>query len=399
MPSLQSMLNIRVDNVGVALLIILACFPIMPIDSLVDSGVRVWATRLSYVIAVIIAITSLRRFPVSTACALAYGGVILVSAVINDTGISEAIAIIYPMVGLSILMEWGVCNRGASFISILENIFFIMLLITLLLYPVSSELFGEGIYLIGGENHIILPTLAASSLSQIRYSIGKCSKRHAVFSYFVCSALTLLNFSGGGIVAWAIYSSLLVLLNLQSEAGRIVTLVKMLVVYVVSWWGLIVARIQNYFSWIIESVLGKSITLTHRTEIWDQVLDRLTDNYILGFGPQDTTNLFTITGNYDSGQAYSLTLSSHNFLLQTIYTGGIASTVPLIALFIVASKRLGSINTPVMRNALVCWIAGILTMMLVEATGVIQLVFPLSIACMVPFISNECVSEYNVTSV
>lgn len=393
---IQSILNVRIENVAITFLIIFACFPIIPINILVDSDIRIWATRISYIVAIILALVSLRRFPVSAVCAFVYGSIIIFSAYLNRTNISEAIAITYPMVGLSLLMEWGICNKGTNYLIIVERIFYFAIVLTFILYPFSNILFGEGDFLIGGENHIILPTLAASALSLIRYSLQKCSKRHVVVNYVICTALTLVNFSGGGVVAWLVYSILFLLLSSQKKFEHVFTLAKMSLMYVLAWWGVVILRIQNFFSWFIEDILGKSLTLTHRTEIWDQVLSRLQGNYVFGFGPQETTNLFTINGNYDSGQSYSLTLSSHNCLLQTIYTGGIISIIPLAILLIISSRRLLSVNSKLTRNAIVCWIAGIFAMMLVEATGVIQIIFPLSIACAIPILVEKSNSDNRV---
>lgn len=121
------------------------------------------------------------------------------------------------------------------------------------------------------------------------------------------------------------------------------------------------------------------MTLTHRTDIWDLVIRNLENHYLLGHGLQETGNLFTISGQYKSGQNYTLTLSSHNFILQTIYTGGLLSLVPLAVCIAISSFRLRRVENQVLKAALVSWVVGISIVMLVEAVGVVHLLFPISV--------------------
>lgn len=50
---------------------------------------------------------------------------------------------------------------------------------------------------------------------------------------------------------------------------------------------LVVFRIQNNFQWFIENILNKSVTFTGRTNIWDNCLFFIKNNFILGLGVQE----------------------------------------------------------------------------------------------------------------
>ena len=253
------------------------------------------------------------------------------------------------------------------------------MLIALILFPVSDALFGEGNYFIGGENRIVFTIMAAFTMTVVRFALNLCSKTYVVCAFAICSALIALNFSGGSIVGWAVYTILLLTLVYFKELNSSFSILKTYTAYVLLWIGLVFFRIQTRFSFLIENILGKSLTLTHRTDLWDVAIRSFDNHYLFGHGLQQTGNLFTISGQYESGQNYTLTQSSHNFILQTIYTGGILSLVPLAACIAIGSFRLNKVRNSVIRAAMVSWIIGISVVMLVEAVGVVHLFFPLSV--------------------
>lgn len=377
---IEKLLNARIRDIAIVVIIIFACFPIAPISILNDSVIRVWATRGSYAVILIYSIVNFRHIPVSTVCSVVYGIVLLMSAATNHTDKMEAFAVIYPLIGVTLLVECGISKFKADFVVILQRVLFYEVLITLILFPVSDDLFGEGNFFIGGENRIVFTTMAAFTMTVIRFAFNRCSTKYVVRASVICSLLTVLNFSGGSVVGWAVYAALLLMLIYFKRLNSFISLIKAYTAYILLWVGLVLFRIQNHFSYLIETVLGKSMTLTHRTDVWDLVLRNLDGHYLLGYGLQGTDNLFTISGQYGSGKNYTLTLSSHNFILQTIYTGGTLSLVPLAACIAISSFRLTKLEDPLLRAAMVSWVIGISIVMLVEAVGVVHLLFPLSVA-------------------
>ena len=376
---IKKILNVRIRDIVLAIIIIFACSPVVSISLFDDSIIRVWVTRVSYAVVLIYSIVTIRHVPISTVCSIAYGIMLLISSTINQTNLVEALSVVYPLIGITLLVECGISKFKGDFIVLLQRILFYEVLITLILFPVSDELFGDGTYFIGGENRIVFPTIAAFTLTIVRYSLNRCSKIYVGFTYVICTVLTVLNFSGGSIVGWVADSTILLLLIDIRKLSDFLTILKSYVAYVLLWVGLVLFRIQSHFSYLIEVVLGKSLTLTRRTDIWDLVIRNLDGHYLFGYGPQQTVNLFTISGQYESGKNYTLTLSSHNFLLQTIYTGGILSLVPLAACIAISSFRLSKIDDTILKASMVSWIVGISVVMLVEAVGVAHLLFPLGV--------------------
>lgn len=376
---IKKLLDVRIRDIAIVVIMLFACLPVAPISIFGDGVIRVWATRISYVVILIYSIMNIRHVPVSTVCSVVYGIILLISAAANHTDMMEVFAVIYPLVGITLLIECGISKYKVDFVIILQRVLFYEVLTTLVLFPVSGSLFGEGNYFIGGENRIIFPTMAAFTMTVARFALNRCSKTYVICAFVICSLLTVLNFSGGSVVGWAVYAILLMALVKFNTLSSSVTILKAYAAYILLWVGLVIFRIQTHFSYLIENVLGKSLTLTHRTDVWDLVIRDLENHYLLGHGLQETGNLFTISGQYESGQRYTLTLSSHNFILQTIYTGGVLSLVPLAVCIAISSFRLSRVENRVLKAAMVGWIVGMSVVMLVEAVGVVHLLFPLSV--------------------
>ncbi len=376
---MKKLLNTRIRDIVIVAVMLFACLPVVPVSIFNDGAIRVWATRISYVVIMIYSIMNIRHVPVSTVCSVVYGIILLISTLANHTDMMEAFAVIYPLVGITLLMECGISTIKADFIILFQRVLFYEVLLTLVLFPASDKLFGEGVFLIGGENRIIFPTMTAFTMTVVRFALNRCSKSYVMCAFVICSLLTVLNFSGGSVIGWSCYAILIIALIKFRQLSNSISILKAYIAYVLLWVGLVFFRIQTFFSYLIENILGKSLTLTHRTDIWDLVIRNLENHYLLGHGLQETGNLFTISGQYKSGQNYTLTLSSHNFILQTIYTGGLLSLVPLAVCIAISSLRLRRVENRVLKAALVSWVVGISIVMLVEAVGVVHLLFPISV--------------------
>lgn len=88
--------------------------------------------------------------------------------------------------------------------------------------------------------------------------------------------------------------------------------------------GVVFFGIQSKFAWLIEGILGKSLTFTGRTTIWNSAFQQAMKHCIFGSGI-GTARVFN-----NNGVTYE-----HNQLLNMFYTGGlIALVLFLIILFI-----------------------------------------------------------------
>lgn len=90
---------------------------------------------------------------------------------------------------------------------------------------------------------------------------------------------------------------------------------------------LVIFRIQDMFSYFIEIILKKDLTLTNRTIIWDNAISYLQGNWIIGVGYKESRQMANILG---FNAAISTT---HNSFLDILFFGGVLSLI-LIIIFI-----------------------------------------------------------------
>lgn len=95
-----------------------------------------------------------------------------------------------------------------------------------------------------------------------------------------------------------------------------------LTLYVVAFVSVVVFRVQNYFGFIFEGILGRSVTFTGRTLIWDEAF-RLLDgvHWLKGFGESYIWNALTVDDQ--------IFMHAHNEMLHIIMLGGL----PALAVF------------------------------------------------------------------
>ena len=51
-------------------------------------------------------------------------------------------------------------------------------------------------------------------------------------------------------------------------------------------YGIVLLRLQNIFSFIIQNILGKDLTFTGRTRIWDNAIEFIKARFIIGYGKE-----------------------------------------------------------------------------------------------------------------
>ena len=79
---------------------------------------------------------------------------------------------------------------------------------------------------------------------------------------------------------------------------------------------IVILRFQNLFSFLIEDILGKNLTFTGRTILWDKIMLLLKDNLLFGLGICEKGVYQNIVGISFAGHA-------HNLVLNLFYRGGV----------------------------------------------------------------------------
>lgn len=94
---------------------------------------------------------------------------------------------------------------------------------------------------------------------------------------------------------------------------------------------IIVMKLQNYFRWLIDDVLGKWRSLEGRMLVWQTDMELIKKSFLVGYGVE-----------YDDARRryFFWAVHSHNQLLETLYEGGIIYLILMIVIIVMAGQHL-----------------------------------------------------------
>lgn len=178
-------------------------------------------------------------------------------------------------------------------------------------------------YLMGFDNNMIYNMLPMCCYAYLYSYISK-KRIFSKISIFATGLMIISEIyvkSGSGVIQ----SAILVLLVICINRKCFIHIIKPIYVFVFFYIGtylITIWRIQNYFADFIVGVLGKDVTMTGRTYLWDYAISVIKSNPIIGIGASERTVLGV------NGHLYP---HPHCLLLDFVYKGGI---LMLICFFI-----------------------------------------------------------------
>lgn len=101
------------------------------------------------------------------------------------------------------------------------------------------------------------------------------------------------------------------------------------IIYIIFEILIVFLKIQNMFSYIIVDVLGKDLTFTGRTDVWNRAIEKILDHPILGYGDLDQLTELSVLGD----------VYCHNGFLELLFRGGIIQ-LTLFVIVIITVDRL-----------------------------------------------------------
>lgn len=193
-------------------------------------------------------------------------------------------------------------------------------LLTIILFPdgmystyrKSAVWYSNQNWILGNRNDFI-PLFVYFALIAFLYRCHGGKRWRELGVYVACLASVIIVNSSTSIVG---FISLLVLfLIIKSEKIRINTYL-LVFVNITLFLAIVVFRLQNVFSFLIEDILGKNLTFTGRTILWDKLIPILKNNWLLGLGIREVGGLQEVVGIKFAGHA-------HNLILNLLYRGGV----------------------------------------------------------------------------
>ena len=233
-----------------------------------------------------------------------------------------------------VLFKANIPNNKKKFLTNLENIFLILLtinLITIIIFPGGFYLNSSGYssnYFLGYDNNLITYIFPALSLS-FTNSFGETGKIGLKSIYLLIISLLsiLLTWSATGVAAILIITFLFLIYTFKK---RDFPIKKYIIIVLILFTCIVLLRIQNVLSFIIEGWLKKDLTFTGRTDIWDIFIEQIKQSLIIGHGVVDYKYLIK---NINAGHA-------HDYYLQILYQGGIVAFLMFLGFFLTSINKM-----------------------------------------------------------
>lgn len=265
-----------------------------------------------------------------------YYGILMISSIINN---GELLLLLFEfgVSGLSFLI-WNSLDKKQvlKYISIPTLVFEILTYLNLLivimypdgLYHVSTV---RNYYLFDHVNVAIRYLLPGSCLILLNSYIRKNKVTLRAIIYISTVILTLiLTKPVTAIIGYALFLLLLVILPKKMNFIKIFSPLKSFIYAGTLSFLIIVVNIQEYFANFIINILHKDVTFTGRTDIWNEALFYLKNNFIFGLGRLQSEKRTMMLG----------ASSAHNQFLNFMFEGGIVLLGYIFIAIYCFSKRL-----------------------------------------------------------
>lgn len=218
---------------------------------------------------------------------------------------------------------------GASFTL---GLFVLINFATIILFPQGMYEFNTFTqnYFLGYRNNSIMLFFPAIIFSIVR-SLRKYNK--LTLSSFVITAVSfatvILAFSATSVIGMTVFT-LFLLLALINKMPNFLNIITYLAINIAYFFGVIILRLQEAFAFIIVDMLGRDLTFTGRTKIWDSALAAFAKSPVFGVGEIENQASRDLIG----------ATHAHNYYLDLLYKSGLPGFLIFFAILIICGMAL-----------------------------------------------------------
>ena len=257
---------------------------------------------------------------------------LLMVTVIREGNIARWMNYAIPNIAMAILVEYGISRKPSVTVKCIGMVGLMHLLINSLLgYRYDN---GMNMYWLGLRVRIAtysFPILAVLLIAVFYFKKSNKGNRFWILSTVVAFILSVQFFLKEQ-VATAIVSMVvfLIFFLIFCFAEKITDKfpMKAWLIEIGINIGIVFFGIQSKFSWLIEGILGKSLTFTGRTTIWNSAFQQASKHFIFGSGI-GTAQVFNANG----------VVYEHNQLLNLYYSGGLVALILFLLIVFVCMKK------------------------------------------------------------
>ena len=194
----------------------------------------------------------------------------------------------------------------------------------------------------------------------------------------VCLITILLRWQATVVVGMVIIIPVIICPKIFMKSKTLNALTYMIGVLIV-FFAIIIFRSQNYFSFIIQKILKKSLTFSGRTLVWDRAISVILKNPLLGIGIWNTEKNWSYLGQ----------IHTHNIFLQMLVLGGILQLLIFLILHVLVVKELMKNK----HNPIACFLSALIFSMLIMNQAEIHQTGLWYIVYLLAFNSNKIIFQ------
>jgi len=193
---------------------------------------------------------------------------------------------------------------------------------------------------------IVFPAVALLLIRQ--HVLGKKWRVRTAISLAACVLTVALQRGGTGLIGFALLLALM-LFCYKRALPRYLTPLTFTLIALLVFLGIHFFRLHYAFEWLISSVLHKSMTLSNRTDIWEQAMTLIFKNPVTGVGLLPVAYISPLLGGY---------AHTHNQLLELMLHGGfVALGLYFAALYFVSREAIAHRRSAAVKTAALLLIA------------------------------------------
>lgn len=320
---------------------------------------------------------------------------LLISTIANSGDYRKALISCATILSFSMFVELAVKNNSKTFFYSIFFIYFVFVFINfilMLIYPnglAVDNYYGNTYHFLANDNAlspIFIPVMAIICIySEYQH---KSLTPSSIMLLIMIAVTVIITWSATGVMMWFIMMAYILFIY-KKIPMPILNMRLYFIAFAVLQVMIVFLRVQDIFAYIIEDILGKNITFTGRTIIWDSATELIKYKPWLGYGVYEGLGLIWYYNKY---------MYAHNGVLEVLLQGGVITLIAFVAVFLIAGKELYKLRSNPASGIISTGIFSILIGMLMESfANSILLYLLLVCACNISEITTQIENSSKAT--
>ena len=145
----------------------------------------------------------------------------------------------------------------------------------------------------------------------------------------VCFVTVFCRWTVTNIVGMIVILPMILMPKLFTKS-KLLNIITYLIIIAIFFFAVVIFRFQDYFEFVLQQVLHKSVTFHNRVFVWDRAISMISMNPWLGYGEIGEANTWGYLGH----------IHAHNIFLQILFTGGALQLMFFLCMNIVVAMKL-----------------------------------------------------------